>query len=278
MKQETHIGFGLATKKRKLNVGMVGGKLTKFVDAPWLMDPDIKSDDEFGELANALFSIPNGIHALGVVIKIGNISSKDVRILENCLALIEIIPYVFVIFSNAYFLSSAYEEQQCKLNILLNTNDTLKSLQKLLTNIDNRYMILESVLNKEESYYNTKVVELMKTVDSIYDKQKKPFTCFLNDTARQLLQSNASQTERINALIEDLKSAQGQLIEQHQNLLDRTMIFFGGGAGAVAGTVIGIAFGPAGSVAGGVLGATMGAGAVSTLLGIKAKINKCRTQ
>ena len=277
MKKETHIGFGLAAKKRKLNVGMVGGKLTKFVDTPWLMDPDVKSDDEFEEVANALFSIPNGIHALGVVIKIGNISSKDVRILENCLAFIEIIPYVFVIFSNAYLLSSAYEEQQRKLNILLNTNDTLKSLQKLLTNIDNRYIILESVLNKEESYYNTKVVELMKTVDSIYDKQKKPFTCFLNDTARQLLQSDASQTECIDALLKDLKSAK-KLAEKRQNLLDRVMIFVGGSAGALAGSVIGTAAGPAGSVAGGVLGASVGMGAVATLLGIEVKINQCRTQ
>ena len=257
---------------------MVGGRSAIFVDTPGLMDPDVKSDDEFEELANALLSIPSGIHALGIVINIKNISSKDVRMLENCLALIEIIPYVFVIFSNAYSLSSAYEEQQHELNILLNTNDTHKSLQKLLMNIDNRYMILESVLNKEESYYNTKVVELMKIVDSINDEQKKPFTSFLNDIARQLLQSHASQKECIETLEKELKSVQGHLIEKGENVLDRAMIFVGGSAGAIAGTIIGTTTGPAGSVAGGIIGAGMGMGAVATLLGIKGKVNKCRTQ
>ena len=127
--------------------------MTKFVDAPGLLDPDVKSYGEFEELANAFLCAPNGIHAIGIVIKIGNISSKDVRVLENFLAFIKIIPYVFVIFSNAYLLSLLYEEHQHKLESLLNTNDTLKALQKLLTNINNRYMILESVLNKKESYY-----------------------------------------------------------------------------------------------------------------------------
>ena len=54
------------------NVGMVGGKLTKFVDAPGLLDPDVKSDDEFEELAKAILSVPNGIHAIGIVINIGH--------------------------------------------------------------------------------------------------------------------------------------------------------------------------------------------------------------
>jgi len=251
---------------------MVGGKLTKFVDTPWLMDPDVKSDDEFEELANTILSVPNGIHALGIVINIGNISSKDVRMLENYLALIDIIPYVFVIFSNAYLLSSAYEEQQHILNILLNTNDTLKSLQKLLMNIDNRYMILESVLNKEESYHNIKVVELMKIVDSIYDKQKKPFTSFLSDSARQLLQSNASQIECINVLKEDLKSIRGelieeckvkdQLVEKRQNFCYQLMSFIAVGAGTVANVVIG-------ALPGAILAGTLGGGVSTALLSFK---------
>ena len=53
----------------------------------------------------------------------------------------------------------------------------------------------------------------MKIIDSIFDQQKKPFTSFLNEFAGQLLQNNASKTQRINALITELKSAQGQLIK-----------------------------------------------------------------
>jgi len=66
-------------------------------------------------------------------------------------------------------------------------------MHKLLENTSGRYMILESVENKEKSYYDTKADELMRIVDFILDKQKQPFNCFLNAIAIELLQSNASQ-------------------------------------------------------------------------------------
>ena len=106
MKKETLIDLGLAAKKVELYVGMVGRKLTKFVDTPGFTNPDVESDYESREFAHAILTLPNGVHAIGIVIKIGNISSKDERMLEKCLKFVDIVPYLFVIFSNAHLLSS----------------------------------------------------------------------------------------------------------------------------------------------------------------------------
>ena len=285
-----HVDFGFGAKQQKFIAGMVGGKLTKFVDTPGLLDPDVKSDDEIKELANAILCVPNGIHGIGFVINIGNISSKVVKVLENLLAYVDMVPYVFVIFSNAYLLSSPYEKQLLKLKILLKSNDTLKILHKLLENIDNRYIILESVLNEEEGYYDTKVIELMKIIDSILDKQKEPFTCFLNDIARKLLESNKSQKECVDALKKDLRTAKSLPFPSAKTrFLKRFMVFVGVGAGAITGALVGAVAGPAGSAA----GVTVGASAVAAIIGggivggasggiaglsIGTKINECRTQ
>ena len=273
---------------------MVGGKLIKFVDTPGILDPDVKSDDEFEELASSTLSVSNGIHAIGIVIKIGNISSKDVKMLENLLEYIDIIPYAFVIFSNAYVLSSSHEEQQHKLNILLKTNNSLKSLHKLLTNINNRYIILESVLNKEEGYYSTKVTELMNIIDSIFNEQKQPFTFFLSDIARGLLRSSRSQTECIDAMKKELRTIKVQLdASQKGKSFKQKFTFLGASVGAIAGAFIGAVAGPGGCVAGGTVGVTIGTTAVAAIIGagvvgsasggiaglsIGTGINKCRTQ
>ena len=292
MKKETHRDFDSVIKK---NVGVIGGKLTKFVATPQLLDPDVESDNEFEKIANSVLSASNGIHAMGIVINIGNISSKDVKMLESLLAYVDIIPYVFVIFSNAYLLSSTYEEHQHKLKILLNSDDTLKILLKLLININNRYIILESVLNKEEGYYNTKVIELMKIMDSILDEQKQPFT-FLSDIARELLQSSRSHTECIDALTKELKTIKVQLsanqIKKGKSF-KKIITFFGVSAGAVVGAFAGAVAGPGGCVAGGSVGVTLGYSAVAAIisagvvggasggiagLSIGTGVNKCRTQ
>ena len=71
---------------------MVGGNLIQFIDTPGLLD-----GDEF-ELAEAIIAVPNGIHALGVVINIEcHVSSTDEKLYEDILALTGLTPYVFMI-------------------------------------------------------------------------------------------------------------------------------------------------------------------------------------
>ena len=304
----SEMSFSPVTIDTDFHVQMIGGKLTKFVDTPGLLDPAVKTEAEFEKLSKAILAVPNGIHALGVVIKIGNrITTEDVRILEQLLDFIELIPYTFVIFSNAYVLGSPAhgEQQQHNFEILLNNAPAI--LHKLLETINHRYIILESVLIKEQDYYDTKVDELMKIVQSILAEQKKPFTCFLNDIARQLLQSDASQKECIDALKADLKSTQVHLHTEQQakdeakdekkKLQGRLFwqafsIFIGTTTGAVVGATVGTVLGPLGSAAGITAGASLAASAVAAILGtvggsvagggvgygIEAGINKCRNQ
>ena len=135
-------------------------------------------------------------------------------------------------------------------------------------------MVLESVLNKEESYYNTAVVELMKIVKSIYDKQKKPYNIFLNDIARRSKPVQGQHSKK--------PKEQDPFTERRrQNFFSQLMISIGASIGAAAGVVMGTIVGPAGSVAAGVAGGVMGGslvGGAAALLGNKTKVNKCRTQ
>ena len=182
--------FSPVTTRVDCAKGIVGGKLIQFIDTPGLLD---EPDGAQTDLAKSIIATANGIHALGIVIKIGNrVTSRDTKLYENILAVTELTPYVFLIFSHAYHLGVTHEEQQHNFKEI-----DCKILHKLLKNTENRYIILESVLNKEKGYYDLKADKLVKIVDSILDKQKKPFTCFLTDMAKSLLQSKISQKECI---------------------------------------------------------------------------------
>ena len=291
---ESKISFSGVTMDTDFHVQMIGGKLTKFVDTVGLLDSDCKTEPEFERLSKAILAVPNGIHAFGVVIKIGDrINAVEEQILEQLLHIIELLPYTFVIFSNVYALGSHVEQQE-GFEILLNESPPV--LPKLLEIINHRYIILESVLNKEQDYYDTKVDELMKIVQSILAENKEPFTCFLNNMTRQLLRSNKSQKEIIDALKADLKKIQDQAEDEKKKLQGRLLwktvaMFIGTAAGAVAGATIGTALGPVGSAAGSTAGASLGGSAVAAILGTvgsfvgagagygaEAKINECRTQ
>ena len=182
------------TEDTDFRVRMIGRKLTKLVDTPGILSG---FDYTFERFAKNILAVPNGIHALGFVITLEkHLTAECVQILEQLLNFFELVPYTFVIFSNANLLGRAHDKQQRNFEILL-LNKTLEFLRKLLENIGHRYIILESVLNKEQDYYDTKVDELMKIVQSILAEQKKPFTCFLNDIAIKLLRS---KEEHIAAL------------------------------------------------------------------------------
>ena len=271
---------------------MIGGKSTKFVDTPGLLDTSLTTDKQFEKVAQAILAVPNGVHALGVVINLGNrLTGPDVEILEQLLVFIELVPYTFVIFSNAYLLGRLHDEQQNNFEIILNKSPAI--LHQLLENISQRYIILESVINKDQDYYDTKVDELTTIVQSILAEQKRPFTCFLNHIARQLRQSNASKEKCIDALKTDLKKVQDELKEQKKqraNLLWQTLcMLIGSAVGAGIGGVIGSSLGPAGSAAGSTAGASFGSSAVAAILGgsgvgvaggytIGKGVNACRNQ
>ena len=174
------------------------------------------------------------------------------------------------------------EQQQRNFEILI--NDAPAILHQLLETTGQHYIILESVVNEDQDYYDTKVDELVKILQSIFLLYRKDYlaTCFLNDLARQLLQSNASQKQCIDALKGDLKIAKEQLnTEQKANNQARNenkelrgrmfwqtfFIFAGTVVGAAAGGEIGTVLGPPGSAAGSTAGASLGASAVAAIVG-----------
>ena len=197
------------TTREDCGKGIVGGKLIKFIDIPVLLD--WHDGFKIHKLAEAIIAVPNGIHALGVVINIGaRVTSSDAKLYEDILAFTGLLPYVFFIFSHAYCLGVTHEEQQHNFETSVNDH---KILQKLLKDTENRYIVLESVLNKENEYYDLKADKLAKIVNSIIDKQKRPFTsqCPIAGLARSLMQSKISQEEVIKALKRDLMKAREEL-------------------------------------------------------------------
>ena len=244
---------------------MIGRKLIKIVDTPGLLDPYYaRSDHELEEFAELILTIPNGIHAIGLVIKIGNrVNAADVQMIEQILGLIDLIPYTFVIFSNAHLLGETHKEHQDKLKNLL--KECPEILHTLLQNINDRYIILESLLIKGDDYYCTKVDELIKIVNSIITKKKTPFTCVLNDISKLLLQSGEDREKCAIALKKDLKVAKklgGTKV--WQNLI----IFIGGSAGGIAGALVGSLAGPVGTVAASTAGIALTTSAVATIVGV----------
>ena len=235
----------------------VDGKLVKLIDTPGFMDPQSLSNiDEFKGLAKAILDMPIGINAVGIVINIRNrISSEDAKLLEMFLLMEDMISYTFLIFTHAKVLGTTENDQKALIeSILRSAAECPEILKRVLSSINNRYMLLESVEVMEKEYYDKKTHELLTILEDIKMQNKTQVTlnCILNDIACQLESINdKDKDELIDALAKDLLAVSTELKKQKKNETEqfwRNLIFFiaggvGIGVGASAITA-GIVFSP----------------------------------
>ena len=225
---------------------ILNGKCIKLVDTPGFLNPcSLSHAEEFRKLAEVIIDMPNGINAVGLVINVGKrISREDVSLLENLLAMEEILAYTFIVFTHAKVLGNTDKKQQEKIEKIIRDPESCPEiLQMVLTKVNNRYLLLECVDVMEPDYHSNKCHELITILQGIMDQNKKPFTCALNDIARQLQNFDSqNKGELVEALAKDLQTVNQELKRQQMKSNNDFWInfsFFAAGASAfVAGTFL----------------------------------------
>lgn len=172
----------------------IGGKHIKIVDTPGLLDPQETTEDELEELANAILEVPNGIHALCLMIDVTKrIHKPDLKMLEQLLIFKELTPYAFVVFTHTKVLGSTDSEQKNELNRMLN-DSCPEILTKVIQKSSGKYMVLESVDKMEQGYHTKKSLELLEHIESIFSQTS---THFMIEVAKALKKSNVGLKELV---------------------------------------------------------------------------------
>ena len=204
------------TKARASVTGVVMGERITIIDTPGFLDPSsLNTVEEFKGLAKAIVDMPNGVNAVGLLINIKNrVTSPDAELLEMLLATKEMLPYAFLVFTHAIVLGKTEKQQQQKLEeTLKDKNECPESLFSVLSKIDNRYILLESVNMKGEGYYEKKSQELLDILETIMNKNEKVYICALNVLGENLrkfsqLQDKDKVIEKVTADLQTIKESQ----------------------------------------------------------------------
>ena len=163
------------------------------------------------------------------------INRDDVELLQMLLETEDMLPYAFLVFTNAIALGNNEKEQQQRIEeTLKDENECPKILSSVLSKIDNRYILLESVDEMGEGYYETKSQELLDILRRIMNKNPRPYTCVVNEIAEILSQFDvASQFQEKDKLIAAL-AADLQTVKENSkpNMFWKNFIIYvGGGVG-----------------------------------------------
>ena len=244
--------FKAVTKEPASCTVAVHDKFVKLIDTPGFLDPSsLTKLEEFVGLAKAIIDMPNGIHAVGIVINIQNrITSENAKFLRLFLAMKEMISHTFIIFTHAKALGDTDDEQQLLIDeTLKSTEECPEILKDVLGSINDRYMLLESVEAMEQKYYEKKSHQLLQILEKIMTLNKTTFSCALNTIANQLeILNDQDEDELVEALTKDLQTVSIELKRQEKNeaeLFWKNLVFYiaggigiGVGAGAIGAGIV----------------------------------------
>lgn len=226
------------TKESASSTRNVGGKGITVIDTPGFLDPSsLTKLEEFKGFAKAIVDMPDGIHAVGLVINIANrVTEGDAKLLEMLLAAEDMIPYAFLIFTHAKALAETEEEQKQLLDsVLKDKNECPEVLQRLLSQINNRYILLESMNYMGEGYFTKKSQEILEVLRQIKTNNRKPYTCAINELAEKLRKVDDKEA-LVEALTKDIEKVQEALskeksINKNNAFWINLLIYVGGGIG-----------------------------------------------
>lgn len=152
--------------------------------------------DEVGE---ALFLARKGVNAVGLAINAGTRYTKNnTKVIDEISNISNSLwPFTFIVFTHAHSLGDTEEERQEMLKKNLSAERCPAPLLKLLKNLDNRYILVDSN-DKTEEYHRLKVQEIMGMIDKIYkDNDNKLYTNELFNKAKHMEEKILAENVKI---------------------------------------------------------------------------------
>ena len=104
-----------------------------------------------------------------------------------------------------------------------------QSLFSVLSKIDNRYILLESVEEMGEGYYEKKSQELLDILEAIINKNVNVYSCAVNEFAENLRKLDVDEQKLVEHLTVDLQTIKAN---SEPNMFWRNLfLYIGGGLG-----------------------------------------------
>ena len=165
----------------------MGAYTVRIVDSPGFCDDHVTEEEHMKELGNGVMLAREGVHAIGLVLKVDNrFTGAEATVLKEMENFGELWPYIFVLFTKAKSQGDDDGTQRHQIRQYLQHSRCPNSLKLLMSRVNNRFIMLESVDHMGDSYYEIKCTELVEMVQKIFASTGKVYTNVLFDHALQL--------------------------------------------------------------------------------------------
>ena len=167
----------------------------RIIDTVGFCDTRVPVEQEIVELSKAIVFAREGINAIAFVIRLDDrFSNNQASVLREWQQLSDLWDYVFVVFSHAQALGSS-EDQQRRIHEFLDNGRCPQELKQLMDNVNDRFVLVESVADQSEEYYKTKSCEITDMLQKIWEKNKKVYTNVMLQRALELYEDHKTKHE-----------------------------------------------------------------------------------
>ena len=170
---QSDLGFLPVTLQATKRSKTIQGVNFNIVDTVGFSDDPSLQEHHLDQIGSALDLFSNGIDAIIFVIKSTERFSVDISIILTGLGNADIWDHCFVAFTNSKELANTESGQISKIKQMLANPSCPESLTSLMKIVNNRYMVVESLLPMGDDYHMNKMNEIIKMIKCL---KTKPYT------------------------------------------------------------------------------------------------------
>ena len=171
---QSGFGFIAVSKKAEKQTKIIQGVNFSIIDTVGFSDGPGLQEHHLSQISDALEIFCGGINAILFVIKSTERFTINVSsILTELQEMSDIWDHCFVVFTNIRCLASSESEQLSRIQQMLAHPSCPESLTSLMRMVNNRYMVVESVIPMGGNYYTNKVDEIIKMTKEL---KTEPYT------------------------------------------------------------------------------------------------------
>lgn len=199
---------------------LMNGKRVLLIDSPGFADTTISDKDRMQQLGKALLLARNGVHAILVCVNGEGRFSKDDECLLNEMKKLEINEplsiwsYTFVLFTHGRSMGKTDIQANEKLRSWRNDSKCPPLFTELLHKVQNRYMIVESLMDERKDYHTQKCDQFVQFIEKIYADNNK--ACY---THRLFAWARSKYEEAMKKEVEKGTIQNEELIKNHVEML-----------------------------------------------------------
>ena len=166
-------GLLAGTDECNAGISTICGKTVKIIDTPGFFDGFKSTEENFKELSRALTLAKDGFHALAFVMSFNRFIVTHTEALNQILNFKGIKPHLFLLLTHTEREGITKEAADKYIKECLSSPKCPQGLKVLLHEVDNRVIMLESVVPVDQNYQKLKSKQLIEMAESIFNSNKK---------------------------------------------------------------------------------------------------------